>query len=82
MVADVAQQGVGHARMYDHQGRHCWHGVAGPVPTAADYHQLPYKDTGDCVMYGLIPDAAPNLGFCADCGAVLKKLDLSAGFTG
>jgi hypothetical protein len=33
-------------------------------------------------MYGLIPDAAPNLAFCAHCAAALKKLDLSAGFTG
>jgi hypothetical protein len=82
MVADAATQGVGHGQMYDHQGRHCWHGVAGPAPTPADYHQIPYKDTGTCVMYGLIPDAAPNLAFCADCATVLKKLDLSAGFTG
>lgn len=82
MVVEAAQQGLGHPRMYDHQGRHCWHGVAGPAAQVEDYHRPPLKDTGDCVMYGLIPDAGPNMDFCADCGAALRKLDLSAGFTG
>ncbi len=83
MVVNPATQGLAHPSMYDHNGRHCFDGVAGaPAPTPADYHQLPYKDTGTCVMYGLIPDAAPNLAFCAHCAAALKKLDLSTGFTG
>jgi hypothetical protein len=84
MVVDTATRGIEHTQMYDeNNGRHCWTGVAGaPAPTPGAYHQLPYKDTGTCVMYGLIPDAAPNLAFCALCAAALKKLDLSAGFTG
>ncbi len=83
MVVNTATQGLEHPTMYDHQGRHCWHAVAGaPAPDGPSYHQLPYKDTGTCVMYGLIPDAAPNLAFCAHCAAALKKLDLSTGFTG
>lgn len=83
MVVNSATQGLAHPTMYDHNGRHCFHGVAGaPAPTAPAYHQLPYKDTGTCVMYGLIPDAGPNMAFCAHCQAALRKLDLSAGFTG
>lgn len=82
MVADPQHQGVGHGTMYDHQGRHCWHGVAGPAGQVEDYHRPPLKDTGTCVMYGLIPDAGANLAFCADCAEVLRKLDLSDGFTG
>lgn len=83
MVVNSATQGIEHPRMYDNNGNHCWDGVAGgPAPNPGAYHQLPYKDTGTCVMYGLIPDAAPNLAFCAHCAAALSKLDLSAGFTG
>ncbi|MDO9018259.1 MAG: hypothetical protein Q8S73_24025 [Deltaproteobacteria bacterium] len=82
MVADAGAQGVGHAAMYDFNGRHCWTGVAGPAASAGDYHQPPLKDTGTCVMYGLIPDAGANLAYCPACSAVLRKLDLSRGFTG
>lgn len=82
MVARAAQQGVTHDRQYEHNGSHCWESVAGPAATPDLYHQIPLKDTGTCVMYGLIPDAAPNMHFCARCGAVLKRLDLSQGYTG
>jgi hypothetical protein len=82
MVATTAQQGLTHAHHYDFNANHCWTSVAGPAGEPADYHRIPLKDTGTCVMYGLIPDAGPNLAFCADCSSVLRKLDLTRGFTG
>jgi hypothetical protein len=84
MVATEAKQGVGHQHQYDLNGSHCWTGVHGgpmPPPSVDDYHKLPYKETGTCVMYGLIPPH-PNMAFCADCAKIIRKLDLSGGLTG
>lgn len=83
MVVDTKTQGIEHPCMYFLSGHHCFRGVRGaPAPEDKDYHDPPYQDTGTCVMYGLIPEAAPNMAFCEHCQAALKKLDLSAGFTG
>ena len=82
MVATEAKQGLGHQHQYEYNGSHCWTGVTnGPAPTPKDYHELPYKETGTCVMYGLIPPH-PNMAFCADCAKIIRKLDLSGGLTG
>lgn len=83
MVVDTAVQKIKHPEWYFEGGNHCWHGVNGaPASTARAYHQIPYKDTGTCVMYGLIPDHGPNMDFCAHCQAALRKLDMSAGYMG
>lgn len=82
MVMKPATQGLAHPRQYDHNGGHCWQGMNGPAQSDADYHLPPLKDTGTCVMYGLIPPGAPSIVFCADCSALLQKADLSRGFTG
>lgn len=79
MCPSAVSQGLQHARFYDYNGQHCWESIAGPAAQVADYHAPPLKDTGTCVMYGLIPDGAPNLHFCNRCAPLLRKLDLSDG---
>jgi hypothetical protein len=79
MCASSLHQGLEHGRFYDYNGQHCWTGVATAAATPGDYHQPPLKDTGTCVMYGLIPDHGPNMDFCPACAEVLRKIDLGGG---
>jgi hypothetical protein len=82
MVMRPTTQGIAHPKQYHFNGGHCWQGMNGPAQSDPDYHLPPLKDTGTCVMYGLIPPGAPSIVFCADCTAALQKADLSRGFTG
>lgn len=64
---------------YFFTGNHCYNGVP-PQAQAADYHSDPnLQNSANCVMFGLVPPI-PNMDFCDDCEAALKKLDLSDGF--
>lgn len=78
MCPNQQSQGLQHATYYNHNGQHCHESIpAQPDPSA--YHLLPHKDTGTCIMYGLIPDAAPNMKFCKNCRKLLRKIDLGNG---
>lgn len=78
MVAGTATQGLQHGTYYEYNGQHCHHAIAAQA-NPIDYHRPPHKDTGTCIMYGLIPDAAPNLNFCPGCRRVLRRIDLGNG---
>lgn len=78
-MVPVDEVGIVHTNRYTLNGSHCASGAPNRPTDDQQFHSDKYANSGTCVMFGQIPPV-PNLNFCGECKAALRKIDLSSGW--